>query len=132
MPQQAVEEESKTIFQGNAQRAIQQGAKEEEIEAKRDELWKQAQTQGQARVKLTITLSKIAEIEKVEVTNEDLAQAATQEAMMLRKDPAYVKELSQDRQKLNRLRQDILYDKTPSLLRPMPKNHLRKRRRSSK
>ena len=113
LPQQAVEEESKTIFQGNAQRAIQQGAKEEEIEAKRDELWKQAQTQGQARVKLTITLSKIAEIEKVEVTNEDLAQAATQEAMMLRKDPAaHVKELSQDRQKLNRLRQDILYDKT--------------------
>ena len=62
---------------------------------------------------MTITLSKIAEIEKVEVTNEDLAQAATQEAMMLRKDPAaHVKELSQDRQKLNRLRQDILYDKT--------------------
>ena len=37
--------------------------------------------------------------------------------MMLRKDPtAYVKELSQDRQKLNRLRQDILYDKTLELI----------------
>jgi len=113
LPQQAVEEESKIIFRSNAQRAVQQGAKEEDIEAKRDELWQQAQTQGQARIKLTITLGKIAEIEKVEVTNEDLAQAATQEAMMLRKDPTvHVKELSQDRQKLNRLRQDILYDKT--------------------
>ena len=35
LPQQAVEEESKIIFRSNAQRAVQQGAKEEDIEAKR-------------------------------------------------------------------------------------------------
>ena len=117
LPQQAVDEESKVIFQGNIQRALQQGTKQEEIESKREELWNQALTQGQARVKLTLVLGKIAENEKVDVKNEDLAQAATQEAMMLRKDPtAYVKELSQDRQKLNRLRQDILYDKTLELI----------------
>ncbi|MEC8043742.1 MAG: trigger factor [Verrucomicrobiota bacterium] len=117
LPQQAVDEESKIIFQGNIQRALQQGTKQEEIESKREELWNQALTQGQARVKLTLVLGKIAENEKVDVKNEDLAQAATQEAMMLRKDPtAYVKELSQDRQKLNRLRQDILYDKTLELI----------------
>ena len=117
LPQQAVDEESKVIFQGNIQRALQQGTKQEEIESKREELWNQALTQGQARVKLTLVLGKIAENEKVDVKNEDLAQAATQEAMMLRKDPtAYIKELSQDRQKLNRLRQDILYDKTLELI----------------
>ena len=73
LPQQAVEDESKAIFQSNAQRAIQQGAKQEDIENKRDELWKEAQVQAQARVKITITLNRIAEIEKVEVSNEDLA-----------------------------------------------------------
>ena len=117
LPQQAVEDESNSIFQSRAQRAIQQGAKQEEIESKKDELWKEAKTQGEARVKLTLVLGKIAEKEKVEVNNEDLARAATQEAMMMRKDPtAYIKELSKDRRQLQRLRQDILHDKTLDLV----------------
>jgi FKBP-type peptidyl-prolyl cis-trans isomerase (trigger factor) len=53
----------------------------------------------------------------MDVTNEDLAQAATREAMMMRVDPqTYVKELSQDRARINRLRQDILHDKTLELV----------------
>ena len=117
LPQQAVEDESKAIFQKTIERAAQQGAKQEDMESKRDELWKEAQVQGQARVKITLVLSRIAEQEKVEVTNEDLAQAATREAMMRRTDPqAYVQELSKDRARINQLRQDILHDKTLELI----------------
>lgn len=117
LPQQAVDDESNSIFQSRAQRAIQQGAKHEEIESQKDELWSEAKKQGEARVKLTLILGKIAEKEKVEITNEDLARAATQEAMMMRKDPtAYIKELSKDRRQLHRLRQDILHDKTLDLV----------------
>jgi trigger factor len=117
LPQQAVEDESKAIFQSNAQRAMQQGAKQEDIEEKRDELWKEAQVQAQARVKITITLGRIAELEKVEVSNEDLAQAASREAMMMRTDPqAYVQELAKDQARINRLRQDVLHDKTLELV----------------
>ena len=117
LPQQAVENESKAIFQSNVQRAIQQGAKQEDMESKRDELWKEAQVQAQARVKITITLGRIAELEKVEVSNEDLAQAATREAMMMRTDPqAYVEELAKDQARINRLRQDVLHDKTLELV----------------
>ena len=117
LPQQAVEEESQTIFQRTVQRAAQQGAKQEEMESKRDELWKESQVQGQARVKISLVLGRIAELEKMDVTNEDLAQAATREAMMMRVDPqTYVKELSQDRARINRLRQDILHDKTLELV----------------
>lgn len=117
LPQQAVEDESKAIFQSNAQRAMQQGAKQEDIEGKRDELWKEAQVQAQARVKITITLGRIAELEKVEVSNEDLAQAATREAMMMRTDPqTYVQELAKDQARINRLRQDVLHDKTLELI----------------
>ena len=117
LPQQAVEDESKNIFQANIQRAVQNGAKQEDMESKRDELWKEAQTQAKARVKITITLSRIAELEKVEVSNEDLAQAATREAMMMRTDPqSYVKELSQDQARISRLRQDVLHDKTLELV----------------
>ena len=66
---------------------------------------------------MTLILSKIAEQEKVDVNNEDLARAASQEAMMMRKDPtAYIKELSKDRRQLQRLRQDILHDKTLNLV----------------
>jgi trigger factor len=117
LPQQAVEEESKIIFQKTIERASQQGAKQEDMESKRDELWKEAQVQGQARMKISIVLGRIAEKEKMEVTNEDLAQAATREAMMTRTDPqAYVQELSKDRARMNRLRQDILHDKTLELI----------------
>ena len=113
LPQQAVEEESKAIFQNRIQQATQQGVKADEIEKNRDEWWKESQTQGQARVKLTLVLSKIAEEEKVSVEKEDLAQAATREAMMRREDPTkFIKELTQDRTRLNRLREDIIYDKT--------------------
>jgi trigger factor len=117
LPQQAVEDESKAIFQSNVQRAVQQGAKQEDMESKRDELWKEAQVQAQARVKITITLGRIAELEKVEVSNEDLAQAATREAMMMRTDPqTYVQELAKDQARINRLRQDVLHDKTLELV----------------
>ena len=117
LPQQAVDDESNSIFQSRAQRAIQQGAKQEEIESQKDELWGEAKKQGEARVKLTLVLGKIAEKEKVEVSNEDLARAASQEAMMMRKDPTtYIKELSKDRRQLHRLRQDILHDKTLDLV----------------
>ena len=113
LPQQAVEDESKAIFQNRIQQASRQGVKPEEIEKNRDDWWKESQTQGQARVKLTLVLSKIAEEEKVTVENEDLAQAATREAMMRREDPTkFIKELTQDRNRLNRLREDIVYDKT--------------------
>ena len=105
LPQQAVEEEAKAIFQNRIQQASRQGVNPEEIEKNRDEWWNESQTQGQSRVKLTLVLSKIAEEEKVTVEKEDLAQAATREAMMRREDPTkFIKELSQDRARLNRLR----------------------------
>ena len=117
LPQQAVEDESKTIFQRTIQRAAQQGANQEEMESKRDELWNESQVQGKARVKISLVLGRIAEKEKVDVSNEDMAQAATREAMMMRIDPQeYVKELSQDRARIHRLRQDILQDKTLELV----------------
>ena len=71
-----MEDESQTIFQRTVQRAAQQGAKQEEMESKREELWKESQVQGQARVKISLVLGRIAEKEKMDVTNEDLAQAA--------------------------------------------------------
>ena len=117
LPQQAVEDESKSIFQSNIQRAVQQGAKQEDMESKRDELWNEAQVQGKARVKITIALGRIAELEKIEVSNEDLAQAATREAMMMRADPqVYVQELAKDQARISRLRQDVLHDKTLELV----------------
>ena len=113
LPQQAVEEEAKAIFQNRIQHASKQGISASEIEKKRDEWWKESQTQGEARVKLTLVLARIAEEEKVSVEKEDLAQAATREAMMRREDPTkFIKELTQDRARLNRLREDIIYDKT--------------------
>ncbi|NDH01017.1 MAG: hypothetical protein EBY43_08080, partial [Opitutae bacterium] len=45
LPQQAVEDESKAIFQNHIQRASQQGIKPEELEKNRDDMWKESQTQ---------------------------------------------------------------------------------------
>ncbi len=117
LPQKAVEDEANAIFQGMAQSGMEQGVERDEIESKRDELWKQAQTNGQARVKIGIVLGRIAEKEKVQVSNEDLAQAATREAMSRRVDPqAYIKELTADSGRMSRLQRDVLHDKTIDLI----------------
>ena len=51
------------------------------------------------------------------MTNEDLAQAATREALARREDPsAYVQELSKDRSRMARLQRDVLHDKTLELV----------------
>ena len=117
LPQKAVEDEANAIFKGMAQSGMEQGVERGEIETKKDELWKQAQTNGQARVKIGIVLGRIAEKEEVKVSNEDLAQAATREAMSRRVDPqAYIKELTADRGRLSRLQRDVLHDKTIDLI----------------
>lgn len=117
LPQKAVEDEANAIFKGMAQSGMEQGVERGEIESKKDELWKQAQTNGQARVKIGIVLGRIAEKEEVKVSNEDLAQAATREAMSRRVDPkAYIKELTADRARLSRLQRDVLHDKTIDLI----------------
>jgi trigger factor len=117
LPQKAVEDEANAIFQGMAQSGMEQGVERGEIETKKDELWKQAQTNGQARVKIGIVLGRIAEKEEVKVSNEDLAQAATREAMSRRIDPqAYIKELTADRARMSRLQKDVLHDKTIDLI----------------
>ena len=117
LPQKAVEEEANAIFQGMAQSGLQQGVERNEIESKKDELWQQAQARGQARVKLGIILGRIAEQEEIKVTNEDLAQAATREALARREDPsAYVQQLSKDRGRMARLQRDVLHDKTLELV----------------
>ena len=117
LPQKAVEDEANAIFQGMAQSGMEQGVDRGEIESKRDELWKQAQTNGQARVKIGIILGRIAEKEEIQVSNEDLAQAATREAMSRRVDPqAYVKELTADRARVSRLQRDVLHDKTIDMI----------------
>jgi trigger factor len=117
LPQKAVEDEANAIFKGMAQSGMEQGVERGEIETKKDELWKQAQTNGQARVKIGIVLGRIAEKEEVKVSNEDLAQAATREAMSRRVDPqAYIKELTADRARMSRLQRDVLHDKTIDLI----------------
>ncbi|MFP6893582.1 MAG: trigger factor, partial [Opitutales bacterium] len=117
LPQKAVEDEANAIFKGMAQSGMEQGVERGDIESKKDELWKQAQTNGQARVKIGIVLGRIAEKEEVKVSNEDLAQAATREAMSRRVDPkAYIKELTADRARLSRLQRDVLHDKTIDLI----------------
>jgi trigger factor len=117
LPQKAVEDEANAIFKGMAQGGMEQGVERGEIESKKDELWKQAQTNGQARVKIGIVLGRIAEKEEVKVSNEDLAQAATREAMSRRVDPqAYIKELTADRARMSRLQRDVLHDKTIDLI----------------
>ena len=117
LPQKAVEDEANAAFQGMAQSGLQQGVERDEIESKKDELWQQAQARGQARVKMGIILGRIAEKEKVQVTNEDLAQAATREALVRREEPgAYVQELSKDRARMARLQRDVLHDKTLDLI----------------
>ena len=85
---------NRTHFQSRAQRAIQQGTKQEDIESQKMSF--EARIQGEARKANSVCQNRRER--KGRCNNEDLARAASQEAMMMRKDPTtYIKELSKDR-----------------------------------
>lgn len=117
VPESAIEQQTQVILRDYVQRSMQQGVTQEELENRRDELYESAGKAALERFKVRLILEKIAEKEKIEITNEEMSKAVMQEAMMTRTQPEkLVNELKKDRGRVQALRENLLINKTLDLI----------------
>jgi trigger factor len=72
LPQSMVEEEARHIIQNVVQENMKRGVAKDQIEANREDIFNRAAQSSSDRVKLDYLLSRIAEVEKVDVAEADL------------------------------------------------------------
>ncbi len=115
LPESALERETQTLLAQYMSRQMQQGASEEQFEQNKDQLHAQAQDAAVNRLRGQFVLLRIAQKEKIELTNDDLNSAIMQMAMQTRQRPEdIVRDLKKDRNRLNDLQRQILLQKTLS------------------
>lgn len=117
LPESAVEAETQDVLQEFMSRRMQQGTSMEEFEANKDQLIEGATSAARERVKGQLILGEISKKEKIEVEDADIQQAIYQEAMQSRAKPEdIVKELRENRERLDLMRRNILFGKVLALL----------------
>lgn len=117
LPESMVEQETQRVMRDIMIQNMQRGVTEEQFEEHKEALYNQARESALANVKTEILLSKIAEKENVEVTDEDMSQAIYMEAMQTRQQPdEIVKSLQKDRDRIRSMQRSIIFRKTLSSL----------------
>jgi trigger factor len=96
---------------------MRRGVPQEQFEKDKKELFEGARKAAAARVKLQLILAKIAEKEKIEITNDDLNNYLYREAMRSGQKPdKLAKALANDRDHLRAVQQSIIFDKAVDFL----------------
>ena len=96
---------------------MRRGVPADQFEKDKQTLHDGASKAARTRVKTQLLLAKIAEIEKLTVTEKDIDTFIYRESMMNNQKPEkLVKELTQDREKLRSVQQSIIFDKALDLL----------------
>ena len=91
---------------------MRRGVPAEQFEKDKKELFQGARQAATNRVKLQFILGRIAEQEKLEVTNEDLNNFIYREAMRTQQKPDKLAQaLGADRAQLRSVQQSIIFDK---------------------
>jgi trigger factor len=117
IPDSLVEEETQHVLRNFIEENMRRGVPQEQFEKDKKELYNGARQAATARVKSRLLLAKIAEQEKVTVTEKDLDAFIYREAVMNNARPdKIVKDLSKDRERLRAIQQSIIFDKTLDLL----------------
>ncbi len=117
LPEVAIERATQDIFAEFVNQQMQMGMKADDLLAKRDEVQGEAKEAAKTRVKAQILLGAIADAEKVEVNQQDLAQEVTRQAYATGQKPEkLVKELSKDRARLAELRESVRCSKALTLV----------------
>ena len=96
---------------------MRRGVPQEQFEKDKKELFEGARKSAVNRVKIQLLLAKIAEQEKLEITNDDLNDYIYREAMRSGQKPdKLAKALGSDRDQLRSAQQNIIFDKAVDFL----------------
>lgn len=117
VPDSLVDAETQGVLRQFIEENMRRGVPQEQFEKDKKELYEGARRAAVSRVKLQLLLAKIAEKEKIEVTNDDLNNYLYREAMRSGQKPdKLAKTLAADRDQLRSVQQSIIFDKSVDFL----------------
>jgi trigger factor len=117
LPDSMIESETQNVLRNYIEENMRRGVPQEQFEKDKKELFESARKSAAARVKTQLILARIAEQEKITVTEKDIDAFIYREAMMNNSRPdKLVKDLSKDRERLRAVQQSIIFDKALDLL----------------
>jgi trigger factor len=116
LPESAVANETRNVVYDLVRQNTQRGIGRELIEKQKDEIYSAAAVNAKERVKLAFIVGRIAEQEKITVTQEDALKRAQQLAMMYQMPlDQFIKDL-QKRNGVNELYDQVLHEKVLELI----------------
>ncbi|HSI09337.1 MAG TPA: trigger factor, partial [Rariglobus sp.] len=117
VPESLVENETQQVLRQFIEENMRRGVPAEQFEKDKAALHESASKAARTRVKTQLLLAKIAEQEKLSVTERDIDTFIYRESVMNNQKPEkLVKELTKDREKLRAIQQSIIFDKALDLL----------------
>jgi trigger factor len=117
VPESLVESETQQVLRNFIEENMRRGVPAESFEKDKAALHESASKAARTRVKTQLLLAKIAEQEKLSVTERDIDTFIYRESVMNGQKPEkLVKELTKDREKLRSIQQSIIFDKALDLL----------------
>jgi trigger factor len=116
-PTSLVEAETQGVLRQFIQENMRRGIPAEQFEKDKKELFEGAKKAAAGRVKVQLILAKIAEAEKITVTDRDVDLYIRNEAARSNQRPDKIaKDLAKDREALRSVQQSIIFDKSVDFL----------------
>lgn len=117
VPESLVESETQSVLRQFIEENMRRGIPQDQFEKDKKELFENARKAATKRVKLQLILAKIAEAEKIQVTEKDVDGFIYREAMRSNQKPdKLAKELTRNRDALRSVQQSIIFDKAVDFL----------------
>lgn len=117
VPDSLVENETQGVLRQFIEENMRRGIPQEQFEKDKKALFENARQAATKRVKVQLILAKIAEAEKIQVSEKDIDAFIYREAMRTQQKPdKLVKVLSSDREQLRGVQQSIIFDKSVDFL----------------
>jgi trigger factor len=116
-PTSLVEAETQSVLRQFIQENMRRGIPAEQFEKDKKELFEGARKAAANRVKVQLILAKVAEAEKITVTDRDIDLYIRNEAARSNQRPDKIaKDLAKDREALRSVQQSIIFDKSVDFL----------------
>ena len=117
VPDSLIESETQSVLRQFIEENMRRGVPQEQFEKDKKELFDGARKAATKRVKIQLILAKIAEAEKLQVSEQDIDQFIYRESMRTQQKPEkLVKALTNDREQLRSIQQSIIFDKAIDFL----------------
>lgn len=117
VPDSLVESETQNVLRHFIEENMRRGVPQEQFEKDKKQLFDGARQAAAKRVKTQLVLAKVAETEKLQVTEQDIDTFIYREAMRTGEKPdRLVKTLAADRDQLRSVQQSIIFDKAIDFL----------------